>query len=81
MEEKRLTADQLGAAGRAAFGARWQSSLADALGVDSSRIRGVLSGKRMSPPGWTPEILELLKERSLECLETERNLRRELDSD
>ena len=64
---QRLTPDQLAAAGRAAFGERWQSSLAEALAVDSSRIRGVLAGRRQAPPGWTPEILVLLEQREDEC--------------
>lgn len=64
---ERLTADQLAEAGRAAFGERWQSSLAEVLAVDSSRIRGVLAGRRQAPPGWTDEVLALLERREAEC--------------
>ncbi|MXV35958.1 MULTISPECIES: transcriptional regulator [unclassified Saccharibacter] len=80
MSEWRLTADQLAEAGRVAFGQRWQSDLADYLGVDSSRIRGVLSGKRRSPPGWTDEVLRLLRERSQQCHAMETTLRDDIEA-
>ncbi|MXV43481.1 transcriptional regulator [Saccharibacter sp. 17.LH.SD] len=79
-EGKRLTIDQLARAGQAAFGERWQTALANVLNVNSSRIRGVLAGKRLPPPGWTPEIIELLRRRSQECLDMERALENELNS-
>ena len=67
MTQYRLTADQLAAAGQAAFGPRWQTSVAEVLDVPSCRIRGVLSGARRSPPGWTDEIVALLEQRAEDC--------------
>lgn len=78
MTGHRLTADELALAGRAAFGERWQSSLAEVLAVDSSRIRGVLAGRRQAPPGWTDEIIQLLERRSSECQATAETLKKTL---
>lgn len=80
MKEWRLTADQLAQAGETAFGQRWQSDLADYLKVDSSRIRGVLAGKRRSPPGWTDEVLRLLQERAEQCHARRDALQHDIDA-
>ena len=72
---KRLKAADLERAGRALFGERWKSDLADALQVNDRRIREWLSGSRNPSAGVWADIAALLRQRSNEGLA----LLRELD--
>lgn len=63
-----ITRDNLRDAGRVLFGERWQTDMAEALGLgDSARIRQFMSGYRNIPDGIGKEIVDLLRARSEEA--------------
>lgn len=63
-----LTPDDLAEVGRALFGARWQTDMAEALKLgDSARIRQFLRGDRPVPQGIRRELVALLRARAGEA--------------
>lgn len=55
--------DRLIAAGKAAFGERWQTDMSRALGVSDRTVRHWLSGKYQMPPLIFSDITKILEER------------------
>jgi hypothetical protein len=61
-----MTPEELQAAGEALFGARWQSDMAEALGLhDSARIRSWLRGDRPVPRGVIAEVIAIARQREV----------------
>ena len=56
------------------YGSRWQTDLADALGVSSRLVRAWVSGERGVPAWVAPRLLELLQERGQRIDEARREL-------
>ncbi|MCG9494299.1 helix-turn-helix domain-containing protein [Acinetobacter pittii] len=65
-DNHRLTPDQLRRAGELLYGNQWQSDLARALEVDARRVRDWLQERRPIPVGVRVEIIQLLKQNSLD---------------
>jgi len=65
-DNHRLTPDQLRHAGELLYGNQWQSDLARALEVDARRVRDWLQERRPIPVGVRVEIIQLLKQNSLD---------------
>ena len=65
-DDQRMTPEELRKAGELLFGNQWQSDLARALEVDSRRVRDWLQERRPIPVGVKTEIIELLRQNSLE---------------
>ncbi|UOO87518.1 hypothetical protein [Neisseria arctica] len=63
--DKEFTAENLTAIGKVLYGERWQTDLADALNINSRRIREMVAGTRKIPPGIVVDILTLLKEKQI----------------
>jgi transcriptional regulator with XRE-family HTH domain len=61
-----MTPDHLAAIGRALYGARWQSDMADALGVDRRTIRRWMAGQNPVPAAADAEMRRLLERRGAE---------------
>lgn len=55
--------NKLIAAGKAAFGERWQTDMSRALGVSDRTVRHWLSGKYQMPPLIFSDITKVLEER------------------
>lgn len=64
-----MTKEQLTAAGTAAFGQRWQTEMADALGVSDRTIRNWVSGKYQIPSTVSADIVIILNRRKAEIIE------------
>jgi hypothetical protein len=65
-----MTANHLRRAGEALYGPRWQSPMANDLGLgDPARIRQWLRGERPVPPGVRTDLLALLRARTLAAAE------------
>ena len=60
---------QLIAAGFAAFGDRWQTDIANALGVSDRTIRNWVSGKYQIPSTVSADIVIILNRRKAEIIE------------
>jgi hypothetical protein len=58
-----MTKEQLTASGIAAFGPRWQTDIADALGVSDRTVRNWVSGKYQIPSTVSADIVLMLKRR------------------
>ncbi len=73
-----FTPDLLQRAGETLFGERWQTDMANALGLgDSARIRQMLTGRRPVPPGIAATVVAMLRQAS----EASRVLADEIDAD
>lgn len=66
LEDVRLTPEQLRLAGNLLYGNQWQTDLAHAIDVDSRRVRDWLQERRPIPIGVKNEIIELLKQKSID---------------
>jgi len=58
-----MTPTLLRAAGELLYGSRWQSDLAEALGVSPRTVRHWASGARPVPDGAWDEVLRLVRDR------------------
>lgn len=54
----------LHAIGEALWGSRWQSDMAEALGVQSRTVRRWVAGETEIPPGVWVDLLRLMQERA-----------------
>ncbi len=63
MGEVILSPDELATRGRALFGERWQTALAQELGVADRTVRRWLAGETAIPPAVGNELQEILEER------------------
>jgi hypothetical protein len=61
-----MTPDTLRTVGRALFGARWQTDLSLALGINARTIRSWLSGRNVIPEGVQDELRRIVKDRMAE---------------
>lgn len=70
-----MTPDDLARAGRALFGAFWQTDVARLLGIGGDpqsgarRIRAMMAGTRPIPPGLRTELAAAMRSRSAELAE------------
>lgn len=73
----------LEAAGKALYGAQWQSALAHALGVKSRRVREWVAGERKPKRGVMQDIIVLLDNNQRALSDVKRRLKRryEVDND
>lgn len=58
-----MTPTLLKSAGELLYGPRWQTDLADALGVSARTMRHWASGDREMPEGAWGDVLDLVRER------------------
>lgn len=63
MQARRMTSDDLAIRGRSLYGARWQTSLAQDLGIADRTLRRWIAGDSPIPEGIESELRRLLEER------------------
>jgi len=61
-----MTPDRLAEIGRALYGGRWQSDMADALGVDRRTVRRWMTGDYPVPPRAVADLRAMLETRATE---------------
>ena len=65
---KALTTDDLERAGKALYGARWQTDMAKAVGLTDRTIRAYASGSSKIPPDFWADVCKLLRRNSQETM-------------
>lgn len=69
-----LTPQELGATGRALFGAGWRAELACTFSVAEEEIVRVESGRAPAPREWRAQLIALAQDVALRALEAANNL-------
>ena len=63
-----LTRKDLERAGKALYGARWQTDMAKAVGLTDRTIRAYASGSSKIPPDFWADVCKLLRRNSQETM-------------
>lgn len=76
MKDEKITPDILKTVGNALYGTQWQTDLAKALNLSSTRrLRAWIAGERNIPQAIRGELIELLLQNSKETKEIAKKLK------